>query len=46
MNTFTSFDEIRIAYHDEGEGPPVFSCMEAMSMGSLSSETSTEFFPY
>jgi pimeloyl-ACP methyl ester carboxylesterase len=23
MNTFTSFDGIRIAYHDEGEGPPV-----------------------
>src|SRR5260221_2340817 len=23
MNTFTSFDGIRIAYHDEGEGPAV-----------------------
>ena len=23
MNTFTSFDGIRIAYHDEGEGPGV-----------------------
>lgn len=23
MNTFTSFDGIRIAYHDDGEGPPV-----------------------
>jgi predicted esterase len=23
MNTFTPFDKIRIAYHDEGEGPVV-----------------------
>src|SRR2546423_15682289 len=23
MNTFTSFDGVRIAYHDEGEGPAV-----------------------
>ena len=23
MNTFTSFDGIKIAYHDEGEGPTV-----------------------
>ena len=23
MNAFRSFDGIRIAYHDEGEGPPV-----------------------
>jgi hypothetical protein len=23
MDTFTSFDGIRIAYHDEGEGPAV-----------------------
>src|SRR5215470_3131313 len=23
MNSFTSFDGIRIAYHDEGNGPPV-----------------------
>jgi pimeloyl-ACP methyl ester carboxylesterase len=23
VNTFTSFDELRIAYHDEGEGPAV-----------------------
>src|SRR5262245_28704971 len=23
MNTFRSFDEIQIAYHDEGEGPTV-----------------------
>jgi pimeloyl-ACP methyl ester carboxylesterase len=23
VNTFTSFDGIRIAYHDEGEGPAV-----------------------
>jgi hypothetical protein len=23
MNTFTSFDGIRIAYHDQGDGPAV-----------------------
>ena len=46
MNTFTSFDGIRIAYHDEGEGPPLFSCMEVMSMGWASSENSNVFFRY
>jgi hypothetical protein len=44
MNTFTSFDGIRIAYHDEGEAHQSFSCMEAISMGSASLEISTVFF--
>ena len=48
MKTFTSFDGIQIAYHDEGEGPDrlLSSCMEGMSMGSASSESSSAFCPF
>jgi hypothetical protein len=32
MNTFTSFDGIRIAYHDEGEGPGLISLTDRISI--------------
>jgi hypothetical protein len=44
MNTFTSFDGIRIAYLTRVRARPLFSCMEGMSMGWASSEISNVFF--
>ncbi len=46
METFTSFDGTRIAYHDEGEGPPSSFCMDLASTALASTEISRVFFRY
>jgi pimeloyl-ACP methyl ester carboxylesterase len=46
VNTFTSFDGVRIAYHDEGEGPAVILLHGFGSMAWASSETSSASFRY
>ena len=46
MNTFTSFDGIQIAYHDEGEGPAVILLHVGIPMARASSEISSVFFRY
>jgi hypothetical protein len=46
MRTFTSFDGVQIACHDQDEGPArSFSCTDRESMGQASLENSTGLFP-
>jgi len=46
MNTFISFDGIRISYRDEAKAPLSFCCMDSVSMHLVSSEILTAYARY